>query len=376
MKIAFLIRSLGFGGAERQLVNLAIGLARKNWRVSVAVFYAGGPLEEELRRAGVPVESIGKRHRYDVLGVSRKLATWLRRERPDVLHSYLTVSNILAALVSWFLPTSRIVWGIRASALELNAYDRLTRFTERGAVWLARRAALVIANSEAGRAHCLAVGYPRDRIIVILNGIDTDRFCPDPAARARIRGELGVKDGEKLIGLVGRLDPMKGHRVFLEAASLLAMKRKDVHFVCMGEGPAEYKAELISWTQSREVSRLVHWLPPRKDMPAVYNAFDILSSPSLFGEGFSNALAEAMACGVPCVATAVGDSASVLGSTGCVVRPRDPEALCQAWETVLHRVAEEGEYLKRQCRERIVSNYSNERLIAATKAAIENLIAT
>lgn len=372
LKICFLIRSLGLGGAERQLTLLANGLAERGWDVSIAVLYPGGPLEAELT-TGVRVKWVGKRHRWEAGSVLFRLWRWLRQERPNVLHSYLSVPNIVSAVLGAVVPSLKIVWGVRASRLELDAYDRFTALTERAVPLFARRADLIIANSEAGRLHCLASGYPGARVIVIPNGIDTRRFVRDQEARVRQRAAWGVRADETLIGLVGRLDATKGHEIFLRAASCLSKRHPGVRHICIGDGPEAARAALKAMAENLKIADRILWLPAVHDMPAVYSALDVACSSS-FTEGFSNVLGEAMACGVPCVATRVGDSERLIGETGEVVPPGDPEALCRAWKKILPRIEREGELLGRRCRERILTHYTREHLLDRTAEALEGVV--
>src|SRR3977135_3267484 len=131
MRIVFLPRSLNYGGAERQLVALAIGLAARGHALTVGVFYAAGPLEKELHEAGIAVRVLDKRGRWDTFSFLWRLIQFLRREKPEVIHSYLCVPNILAALLSLLFPRVRIAWGVRASDVELDRYDWLARLTYR-----------------------------------------------------------------------------------------------------------------------------------------------------------------------------------------------------------------------------------------------------
>ena len=130
----------------------------------------------------------------------------------------------------------KIVWGIRCAHMDFNQYDWLAWVEFKLNCWLSIFPDAIIANSHVGREYHVALGYPAEKTVVIPNGIDTERFCPDPLARSRVRAEWGINEQEKLIGLVGRLDPMKDHPVFIEAAALLAKKRSEVRFVCVGGG--------------------------------------------------------------------------------------------------------------------------------------------
>ena len=196
---------------------------------------------------------------------------------------------------------------------------------------------------------------------VITNGIDTERFKPDAAARARVREGWGVAENEILIGLMARLDPMKDHSTFLRTAAMLARERPDVRFVCVGNGPGSYKAELHRLATELELNGKLIWAGARRDMPAVFNALDIASSS--YSEGFSNAIAEAMACSVPCVVTDVGDSASIVSGTGGVVPPAMPDSLCEGFHLMLERL---GPDLRDAARASIVNRFTSDVLVTDT----------
>lgn len=367
MKIQFLTRSLGYGGAERQLVELAKGLRERGHDVLITTFYPGGPLEKDLRAAGAPIECIRKRGRWDTVGFLLRLLGQVRREQPDVLHGYLPFPNLLVTLCKPFLPRTRIVWGIRASRMDMSHYDRWTKIVFWAECLLARFADLVIVNSHSGKEHYRRHGVPAGKMTVVPNGIDTERFRPDPAARARLRQHWGVRDGEKLIGLVGRLDPMKDHPVFLNAAALLTKEREDIRFVCVGDGPEEYRSRLHALARDLGLERVMIWENGRDDMPAVYNALDIATSSSKFGEGFSNVIGEAMACGVPCVVTDVGDSARIVGGLGIVVNHSDPEDLKNGWLRCFELGLEEW---SPSIRRRVQALFSTDKLVQNTLMAL------
>lgn len=372
MRLVILNRSLNYGGAERQLVALARGLHRRGHRVVVAVFYAGGPLESDLHEAGVPVEILDKRGRWDVVGFLLRLGGFLRRERPDVLHGALPLPNVLAVLLRPLFG-GKVVWAVAGADLDPTRYDWLFRVVDRTERRLSRFADLIVSNSEAGRDDAVADGFPAERVAVIPNGIDTDRFRPDPAARRRVRAELGVAEGEALVGVVGRLDPQKDHPTFLRAAARLAAEREAARFVCVGTGPDGYAAELRALADDLGVTPRLTWAGARADMPAVFNALDVAVLPSAYGEGIANVLGEAMACGVPCVATDVGDSAWVVGDPGAVVPPRDPDALAAGIGRVLDRVRD-GEVDPEGVRGRVVEHLSLERFLDRTEQALRSLI--
>jgi glycosyltransferase involved in cell wall biosynthesis len=369
-RVVLLIRSLGVGGAERQLVVLARALHARGVDVRVLTFYPAGPLRPELEAAGVPVEDLGKGGRWDVLPFLWRLWRRLRALRPDVLYSWLPMANVLAAIVGPMAGVPRIVWGVRASNLDADRYDWLHRVEQSLARRLARRADAIICNAEAGRYWHEALGYPRERMVVIENGIDTERFHFDARARARLRKEWGIADHEHLIGLVARIDPMKDHDTFLRAAALLAQRRPDVRFVCVGDGPESELARLQGLAHALGLDGRLLWLGRRADVAQVLSAMDIASSSSSYGEGFSNAIGEAMACSRICVVTDVGDSRRIVGETGFVVPPRDPEALARGWETALAFPPEQRTERERVARRRVEERFSVRRMVERTEQVL------
>ena len=362
MKILFLTRSLNCGGAERQLVLLARGLHQRGHDVAVALFYSGGPLEADLREASVRILPLNKRGRWDVLGFLTRLVRTVLHERPDLLHGY--IGNLMTLFVKPFLPSMRIVWGIRSAYMDYSRYDWLFRICYALECRLARFADLTIANSHAGLQSHVADGFPKDKTMVIPNGIDTARFSPNPEARERTRAQWGMAGDEALIGIVGRLDPMKDHETFLQAAVLLLQERKQVRFVCVGDGPSEYRTALHNRAHALGLTNHLLWVGAQSQMADVYNALDLLVNSS-YGEGFSNVLGEAMACGVPCVATNVGDSGLVIGDVGQLVPPKDPAALKTAMQKVLGSKPHAAEI-----RRRIVKHFSLDNLVLATERAL------
>ena len=370
IRIAFLIRSLEAGGAERQLVTLAKALNKENFNVTILCFYSGGILAKDLENTGVKLISLEKQHRWDVLSFSWRLYSEIKRLNPDILHGYLGSGNLLATFLKPALPTTRIFWGVRASNMDLTRYDWLSRVLYRLECFCSRFPDLIIVNSHAGQAYQLAHGFPADKMVVIPNGIDTEKFKPNPNARTKIRSEWGIPANTILVGLVGRLDPMKDHPTFLKAAALLCQVRQDVLFVCIGGGLENYAREMHQLANQLEISEKVIWAGARADVADVYNALDIAVSSSSYGEGFPNVIGEAMACGVPCVATDVGDSAWIVGDTGIIVPPKNPEELVAGWLTCMER---DKNKFGLQVRSRISENFSVKHLVEKTQEVLKDL---
>lgn len=372
LRIVFLIRSLGYGGAERQLAVLASALRQRGHMVSVLTFYSGGELESDLRSADVRVQSLEKRGRWDIASFLANLHRAVRDASPNVLHSYLGMPNIIAGTTRPLFPGMRVVWGERASNMDLSYYDWLSRFSTSLTRVLSRTPDLVIVNSRAGFEHAAARGYPRKKMIVIPNGIDSDRFTPDATAGRRVRQEWRVPATDRLVGLVGRLDPVKDHRTFLSAASRLAQVRSDVRFVCVGDGDPQYGRQMQQFAATLGIDDRVHWVPARADMPAVYNALDV-ACVSSNSEGFPNVLAEAMSCGIPCVATDVGDVAWLLARPASIAPVGDAHGLADRMQSLLELDAVRSATIAREERERVVMHFSVTSLVSNTERALSSL---
>lgn len=370
IKIAFLIRSLDYGGSERQLVTLVKALDQKIFDITVFCFYPGGSFEKDLENCGVKIISLEKQGRWDLFNFTLRFGRHLKNIQPDVIHGYLSDPNCLIIFLKPLFPSIRMVWGVRASNLDSLGNNWLSRLTYSLEYLLSHFADLIIVNSHAGRAYHAAHGYPMDKMIVIPNGIDINRFKPDLAARARVRAEWGITENTILIGLVARLDPLKDHPTFLKAAALLAQQQQDVRFVCVGGGSESYVQELYQLAHELGISEKVIWAGGRADVPAVQNALDIATCSS-YTEGFPNVIGEAMACSVPCVVTDVGDSTWIVGNTGIVVPPQNPEALAAGWMSCLQK---DRSKLGVKARSRIVEKFSVQQLVEQTQEAIESLL--
>lgn len=359
LSIFLLVRSLETGGAERQLTQLAIGLHHRGHDVRVGVFYRRGPLARELERAGIVIIDLKKNGRWDLVGFLIRLRHQIRKTRPDVIYSFLGGANIIAGALRLLVPRLKIAWSVRSSDMDLSRYDWTHRLAARMEQFMSFVPDTIIANSSAGSAVAVARRFPADRIEVIPNGIDTKRFRPDPPLRKRQRNEWGLCEGQIAVGILARLDPMKDHPNFLRAAAQLSRVRPELHFVCAGDGPERRELELLA-KQLGIAGRVL--FAGEAEPAAALNAFDLLCSSSIT-EGFPNAVAEAMACGVPCIVTDVGDSALIVGDTGTIVAPRAPESLALG---ILKELELLGTERRTAARQRIVDNFSVDAMVERT----------
>lgn len=370
--LILLIRSLHLGGTERQLAELATRLDPARFSVNVLTFYDGGPVRDHLVAAGVPVIPLGKRGRWDLLAFGWRLFRTLRHLRPDVLYCFLVEPSILGLIAGRAAGVPAIVWGVRTASLNYSSYDRWTRLAFQSTRWLARYATQIVANSDAGRRHHIQSGYPAARTITIPNGIDTDRYQPSSERRAFTRRVWDVGPDDVLVGLVGRLDAVKDPLLFLEAAAIVARQAPAARFACIGSGPEPYVEVLRSRAAALGLGARLLWAGEHGRMEEAYPALDILCSTSET-EGFSNVIGEAMACGVPCVVTDVGDSAAIVGDAGIAVAPKDAGALAGRLVDLVRRPHAERARLGQMARARVVERFSVTRLVDRTAALLADV---
>ncbi len=357
IRIFHLITDLDRGGAETALCRLLGGLIREGFDCRVASLIPAGPVAEDIRKLGVPVEELGMRRGKPSLTAVTGLAAMLRAFRPHVLQTWLYHADLLGLPAARLARVPVVAWNLRCALMELEHYSRVTTLTRKACAALSRRPAAVVANSHAAVDYHKSLGYRPRRWEVIPNGFDLDLFRPDPQARTALRSQLNIPEAAPLVGLAARFDHMKGHEVFCRAASLVLDRNPEAHFVLCGDGITQDNPGLAKLLHDTGGGKSVHLLGPIIDMPLFFSALDVACSSS-HGESFPNVLGEALACGIPCVATDVGDSARIVGDAGAIVPSRDPDALASALNTLLEMDPTARWELGLRGREHVEQNYS------------------
>lgn len=367
MKILHVISGLGDGGAEAVLYRLITSDGVDVHHV-VSLIGIGkyGPL---LRAAGTTVTTLDMPRGCvtpDGFGTLwRTVRTW----RPDVVQAWMYHADLLAGIVSR-LNGIPVVWGIRHTVLDRARASRATMAVAWTCARLSRRVPKrIVCCAETARQVHVAKGYDARRMVVIPNGYDLARLAPDPDARSRVRRELGVGEDCELVGMVARFDPYKDHANLIATLGRLRAEGRRFEVVLVGAGMDDGNTVLATLLDKAGITRQVHLLGPRPDIPAVMNALDlhVLSSSA---EAFPNVLAEAMACGTPCVATDVGDAARIVGETGWIVPPRDANALADAVGRALDEHARHDMWKRRQelARQRITAEFGIEKMVERYRA--------
>lgn len=376
MRIVFIITGLATGGAEMMLLKVLEHLDRQRFSPHVISLTTLGELGPRIAALGIPVEAVGMKSGLPRPSVFFRLVRMLKRVNPDVVHTWMYHADLLGGLAARLAGISAIGWCIRNSNLDQDK----TKFSTRVVVglcalissWLPSR---ILSCSEKARQVHVRCGYAAAKMVVVPNGFDLARFKPDDDARKILRTELGIAAGTPLVGLIGRFDSQKNHTGFFEAAGVLHRLLPQVHFVLAGQGIDGGNAALLLAISQAGVNANTHLLGLRKDMPALMAALDVLVSSSSYGEAFPNVLGEAMACGVPCVVTDVGDSAYIVGDTGQVVAPGDMAGLATAMKSVLTRSATERRSLGEHARARVAENFEIVQVVKRYEAFYEDLAA-
>ena len=359
MKVTHVITDLHTGGAETMLYRLLRYSDTAEFEHRVISMVDIGAIGEKIRALGVPVRSLGMRRGLpDPMGVLR-LARWLREDPPDVMQTWMYQADLVGGLAAKLAGGGPVAWGIHSAYLDPRSVKRTKIWTVRvcalSSGWLPTR---IVCCSEASREVHAKLGYPKKKMLTIPNGSDLSAFKPDPEARSAVRRELGLREETPLVGFVARFDDNaaaprelrqpalrrstksrlaspKDHHTFIRAAALLHARVHDANFVLCGDGITWQNAQLVEWIDAAGLRSHCHLLGRRLDMPRLTAALDVAASSSAYSEAWPLVLGEAMACGVPCAVTDVGDSALIVGDTGRVVPPKDPAALANAWQELL-----------------------------------------
>lgn len=304
-----------------------------------------------------------RQHSVSMFAVIR-LIKLIRRLQPDIIQGWMYHGNF-AASIGRLLAFERVpvLWNVRQSMHGLSYEKKSSALIIRICAILSSTVEKIVYNTIRGAQQHENIGYSSKRKTVIPNGFDCNRFSPSKAAREKLHKDLNIKEDDLIIGAVGRFHPQKDHANFMRAAGILVGLYDNVHFVLVGRDVDSKNAVLEKLSSDNGLVGKVHLLGERKDMPEITAGLDIATSASLFGEGFPNAIGEAMACGVPCVVTDVGDSAMIVGDTGVSVAPGDASALVSGWKTLLDSGLDERARLGREARKRVHENYRLELVV-------------
>ncbi|MGO4478343.1 glycosyltransferase family 4 protein [Massilia sp. 2TAF26] len=362
-RILHVITGLGNGGAEAVLYRLCLS-DKQNSHIVISLMDLGY-YGSKLLAANVDVHALDMpRGRVTMRGLA-KLWNLIRTARPDVVQTWMYHADLLGGLAARLAGVKSVVWGIHHTVLEpgksksetimiARLLARLSHFIPRQITACAEKSVVVHA----------ALGYKAEKMVVVPNGYDLQNFMYDEQQRAALRTSWNVDKSVPLLGMVSRYDPQKDHANLIKA--LAELKKSGQRFCCLlvGSGMVAENAELSERIAHAGLQSEIMLLGPRHDIPAVMSALDlhVLSSSA---EAFPNVLAEAMACGTPCVTTDVGDAALIVGDTGWVTPPNNAAALAKSMGLALAaRQTGDWDDRKRRARQRVEQNFSLDRMVA------------
>ena len=359
MKLLHVITGLNVGGAETMLARLLeCGHLAPEIQSEVVSLMAPGMAGVRIAAAGTMVHSLGMRGGIPSPMAATGLMRLVRIIRPDLIMGWMHHGQLAASLAGLMAPGSPpVIWNVRHSLTGYRQEKRLSRAVLRVGAWLSGTPAAIVYNSRAARLQYRAFGYSARRDLVIPNGFDPRGFAPRGPARRALHALFGLPETAPLIGMIARDHPMKDLPNLLTAFARVQQSRSDAHLLIAGEGmdaPSRTSAALLdrlvpgSWTLAGHRGDVASWL----------SGLDLVALPSAWGEGFPNIIGEAMAAGVPCVTTDVGDAAWVVGETGRAVAPGDPSALAGALLDLIHVGAEGRATLGRAARERVQEHFT------------------
>jgi len=354
LQILFLLTSLAYGGAETQVVRLAIRLKLRGWEVAVASLMPPKAYVEDLEAAGIPVFSLNIRRKLPDPRPVLRLARIIRKWQPDVVHSHMVHANLLARIVRFLAPIPVLICSARSIDEGGRFREVLYRLTD-------PLCDLTTQVSQAGLERYVRMGaVPRHKIRYIPNGVDTERFKPNLEDRLKFRKELGV-DGFVWLA-VGRFDPPKDYPTMLQAFARVVHKHSNTILLIAGDGPLRKTMENLA--RELGIEKRTKFLGIRRDIPQLMNAADAYVMSSSW-EGMPNVLLEASATGLPIVATDVGGNREIVldGVTGFLVPPRNPEALARTMLRIMDLSDEERKEMGKRARKHIEVKFNLDRVV-------------
>ncbi|MFN7944709.1 MAG: glycosyltransferase [Blastocatellia bacterium] len=367
-RVLHLLTSFETGGTERQAVELLRRLDAQRFDVHLAVLRREGPLQCQIadRFPVVPEFRLTSFLSLNAVRQCWRLVRLLRRTRTDILHTHDFYAGLMGA-VAGRLAGVRVI----TSQRHLRLSDRRSHlFGQRLMHSLAHR---IVVNAAAIRDQLVKAGTaPLTRVALVRNGLLNESAVNRAAIRAQLLNELRLKDDALLIGSVARLQPVKGHRFLVEAFAQVADVHPHAHLVLIGDG--QVKAEITEQVRRFGLADRVHLMGDRADAAQLIAGCDLSVLASLH-EGLPNAVMEAMAAGVPVVATAVGGVNELVTEhrTGWLASPGDADSLFKAISAALSDEAQRA-LIAAQAREFITSQFSMQRAVSAVEKLYEEML--
>ena len=376
LRMMHLITSLNVGGAQMDLYKAIVRFNPEKISSTVVSLVPAGKIGKLIENQGIPVLSLGMHPGRPNPVALLRLTGILKRFKPQILQTYLYHADLLGYLAGKLAKVPLVLWNLKQSSMDFRRYRRASGLTVWLCARLSRKVKKILVNSLSGlKAHAL-LGYDAGRMVMAPNGFEMSHFRPNPATYREVREELGIPPGAPLVGMLARFDPQKDHENFLKAAGKITAACREVHILMAGSGVRRDNPAFAELLKANPVlPERLFLLGERSDMPRLLASLDVFVSSSAFGEGMPTVVGEAMACGVPCVVTEVGDSALMVGETGLVVQPRAPGELARAVEEALSWPPAERTRRSKAARARIQENFDITKIAAQLESFYLDLAA-
>ena len=377
MKIFYIISGLSTGGAEMMLYKLLSVIDRDVFEPVVISLTDYGSLGNNIKNLNIPVYKMEMKAGFpDPFKVWRFIKL-IRKIKPELIQGWMYHGNLAALLAKRVLSNHvPFLWNIRHTPDDLKKEKSTTARVIRLGARLSAQPDRIIYNSNVSEQKHELLGYDNKNKSIIPNGFNCEQFKPFNNAKSKLRHSLGLKKDTLLIGLVARYHIMKDHITFLHSAGKLNKTYPEIHFVLVGQDVDKNNHFLIKLIEDLKITKNVHLLGKRMDVDEITAGLDIACSSSSWGESFSNAIGEAMACGVPCIVTDIGGSARMVGETGIVVKPRDRKAFTDAMVRLIKMSSEERQGLGKLARNRIIKYFSINIVVKQYEDLYRNILNT
>lgn len=371
-KICHVIVDLDVGGAETMLKRL-IDADPNAASTSVVISLTSlGVFGKSFRSRGVPVHFLGMASSWDFPRALLRLMQLFRLYRPSVIQTWMYHADLLGGLAARLAGCSNVIWGIRRTSLTVSD-PMQTIFVMKVCALLSRWVPKkIICVAEAARLAHIGAGYDGSRMIVIPNGFDFRSFDISQNERCAMRNSFNLAADDLVVGCVGRFHEDKGQHNFVQAAAILVRSHPRVKFLLVGRDCDWSNDLLVDWVREAGLLDRFILFGERSDVPACLSAMDVFCMPSNT-EGFPNGLGEAMAMGLPCVATQVGDTAVLGGNSVKIVPPRDKEALARGLLELISMPAELRIEMGRRAKARVMEDFSLDKALARFRSVYREI---
>lgn len=357
--IVHFITGLNTGGAEMSLLKLISTSDNSKVNLLVVSLKDRGSIGEQMEKQGVKVVELNLSRFTPITFNCFKLLFNLLSFKPDIIQGWMYHANFLSYLYSYAIPKASIYWGIRQSLYSTKNEKIITRIIIYLCKLVSFRCDKIIYNSKKSLEQHTNYGFTKNNCEVIPNGFNDKLFSPSNVNRSNvnIRSELNIPEDVIVVGVVARNHPMKGYENFIKAASNILQTYPNVHFIAAGNKIEKPRFKHL--LNNMNINSF-HFLSEGRDISRLISIFDIAVSSSIWGEGFSNFICEAMLMEVPCVVTDVGDSKLIVDDFGIVVEPGSISSLSRGIVKMIEMPLEKRKEIGRKSRTRIIENFSLE----------------